>query len=57
MQCALPVLNDYGTDWPAWSGADASNCAEGDPDLAVELASATRAWVIQFNRLLEYDHG
>lgn len=52
------LMNDYSADWPFWGGKDGAGlCADGDPALPVETATAARAWASQFNALFDWQHG
>lgn len=52
------LMNDYSADWPFWGGKEGAGlCADGDPDLPEEIATAARAWAAQFNALFDWQHG
>ncbi|MCY1718698.1 hypothetical protein OVA26_17315 [Microbacterium sp. SL62] len=39
------LINDYSADWPFWGGKEGAGlCADDDPDLSEEIATAARAW-------------
>ena len=52
------LMNDYSADWSFWGGkGGAGLCADADPALPVETATAARAWASQFNELFDWQQG